>query len=252
MTANTPRIAAIFDLDGTLIPEPSLERRFFAALRYSAAIPFTNYLRWTVAACRLLPHGFVAVRHANKRYLTGVRISTALRQLESLVFFQEAIDRIAWHCKQKHEIVLLSGTLEPLARLAAAMLERELESRGIRIQLWVCATQVAERRGYWTGNIVGEAIFGPAKARAIQIVSRDAHFDLRQCHAYANSLLDRHLLCAVGHAHAVNPGESLAALANEKNWPIWYWHIEKRIARGDCTPSAQVEFKQIHHIEERA
>lgn len=252
MTTNPSRIAAIFDLDGTLLPEPSLERRFFAELRYNRAIPFTNYIRWTVAACRLLPRGFLAVQHANKRYLAGVSTSATFRHPDSLVFFQEAIDRVAWHCKQKHEIVLLSGTLEPLARLAAATLEGELESRGVLAQLSVCATRLAEKHGHWTGQLAGEAIFGPAKARAIQNIAREAHFDLRQSHAYANSLLDRHLLCAVGRAHAVNPGKSLAALANEKNWPIWHWHIEKRIARGKRPPSAEIQLKQIQHIEEHA
>ena len=49
------RIAAFFDLDGTLIPDPSLERRFFSQLRRNHAIPLTNYLRWGAEALRLLP-----------------------------------------------------------------------------------------------------------------------------------------------------------------------------------------------------
>lgn len=252
MTCGAPtsaRIAAIFDLDGTLLPEPSLEGRFFSALRQNTAIPFTNYLRWCLEAGRLLPHGLFAVRHANKRYLANVSSALAFRHFESISFFEEGIARVAWHAQRHHEIVLVTGTLEPLARLAAQALECELEARGLLAHVWVCATQLAEERGCWTGYLTGEAVSGPAKARALEALARHADFDLRQSHAYGNSLLDRHLLCAVGHAHAVNPGKALAALANEKDWPIWYWHVEKP----PLTPSENGHSStEIQHIEERA
>src|SRR5258708_17456440 len=37
------RVAAFFDLDGTLLARPSLERRFFFELRDQRAIPVGNY-----------------------------------------------------------------------------------------------------------------------------------------------------------------------------------------------------------------
>src|SRR4029077_4818016 len=40
------RVAAFFDLDGTLTPGPSLEKRFFRRLRYRKLIGRANYLRW--------------------------------------------------------------------------------------------------------------------------------------------------------------------------------------------------------------
>lgn len=242
------RIAAFFDLDGTLLPEPSLEKRFFFQLRRNAAIPFTNYLRWGIEAFRLLSHGLVAVQHGNKRYLTGVNTTLALRYLESVSFFEEGIARVAWHAQQKHEIVLATGALEPLARLAATALECELEARGLRIQPWICATRLAEKHGRWTGYLLGEAAFGQAKARAVETLARNTKFDLRLCYAYGNCLLDRHLLCAVGHAYAVNPGKAMAALANEKDWPIWHWYLEKQIVPKEKTYFAE----EIHHIEGRA
>src|SRR4030081_68313 len=65
----TRRIAAFFDLDGTLIGRPSLERRFFAQLRYRRAIPLGNYFLWLVRAAWLAPRGMQMMRHANKMYL---------------------------------------------------------------------------------------------------------------------------------------------------------------------------------------
>ena len=242
------RVAAFFDLDGTLILDPSLEQRFFSELRRSGALPFANCLRWGMEALRLLPKGLLAVQHGNKRYLTGLHSDLVFRDMDSISFFEEGIARVAWHARQAHEIVLVSGTLEPLARLAATALECELEARGVRVRPRVCATRLAEVRGQWTGYLVGEALYGPAKAHAIQQMANEGTVDLRQCHAYGNTLLDRQLLCAVGHAHAVNPGKDMAALANEKNWPIWHWHQEKKLDSNFIARLAT----EIQQVEERA
>jgi len=239
------RIAAFFDLDGTLIPDPSLERRFFSQLRRNHAIPLTNYLRWGAEALRLLPKGLLVVQNNNKRYLTGVYRDLVFRHMESITFFEEAIRRVVWHARQGHQIVLVSGTLEALAHLAATALECELEARGVLLRPVVCATRLAENRGVWTGYIDGEGLYGTAKARCLQTLALMEKIDLRESHAYGNNLLDRHMLCAVGHGHAVNPGRELAALASGKNWPIWHWHHEKQLSskQGACLP------EEIHHSE---
>jgi phosphoserine phosphatase len=223
-------VAAFFDLDGTLMPDPPLEQRLFHELRGNGAIPFANYLHWGVEALRLLPRGLLAVQHENKRYLAGVCRDLVFRHMESISFFEEGIARLMWHARQNHEIVLISGTLEPLARLAAVGMECELEARGVETCLRLCATRLREEHGHWTGYLEGEGMYGLAKAQAITALAKTGNLDLRQSHAYGNSLLDRDLLCAVGHGHAVNPGKRLAALANEKDWPIWHWHLEKRVA----------------------
>lgn len=69
------RIAAFFDLDGTLLPAPSLERRFFRALRYHHKIRLENFLAWLAEAVRLAPKGILAIKQANKMYLRGVRVA---------------------------------------------------------------------------------------------------------------------------------------------------------------------------------
>src|SRR5713226_6762420 len=81
-------------------------------------------------------------------------------------FFAQAIERVAWHARQGHQIVLLSGTLEPLALGVARALEDDLAARGITATIRVLATRLEERDGKWTGKISGEAMFGEAKARA--------------------------------------------------------------------------------------
>jgi putative phosphoserine phosphatase/1-acylglycerol-3-phosphate O-acyltransferase len=234
-------VVAFFDLDGTLIPGPSLEWRFFSALRRNHKLPPLNYLDWGLGALRLLPQGILAVQNSNKRYLAGIHRDLVFRHMESILFFEEGIARIVWHARQGHQIVLVSGTLEALAHLAASALECELEVHGVEIPLRVLATRLGERRGYWTGDLAGEALYGPAKARALAALANDEQIDLRRCHAYGNSLLDRHLLSAVGQAHAVNPSKDLAALANQKNWNIWHWHVEKQIvSKQSSSPNKEI------------
>ena len=64
-------VAAFFDLDGTLMPLPSMEQRFFRILRYRGEIPLKNYFLWLREAVGLLPRGISAMTHANKMYQIG-------------------------------------------------------------------------------------------------------------------------------------------------------------------------------------
>ncbi|HKI11471.1 MAG TPA: HAD-IB family hydrolase [Candidatus Acidoferrum sp.] len=230
--AEAKGIAAFFDVDGTLIPEPSLERRFFRAVRDSGAIPIGNYFLWAQEALRLLPKGIAAMVHGNKRHWNEVRCHQVLQQMETIVFFEEAMERVAWHARQGHRIVLVSGMPEALARMVARALECELESQGAASQVFVCATPMEERNGRWTGRLLGEAMYGYEKFRAVKRIAQERRIELRGSHAYGNTLLDRPMLATVGHAHVVNPGRNLAAVANQCDWEIWHWHVERCTEKG--------------------
>ncbi len=226
-SAGKQAVAAFFDVDGTLTPEPSLERRFFRVMRQSNAIPIGNYFRWTQEAVRLLPRGIAAMVNGNKRHWSGLRCDQVLQQMEAIVFFEEGVERAAWHARQGHRIVLVTGMPGPLARMVAGGMECELEARGVNNKVLVCATRMEEQDGRWTGRLLGEAIYGEEKSRVLKRVAQEQGIDLQSSHAYGNALLDRPMLAAVGHAHVVNPGRDLAAVANECDWRIWHWHVEK-------------------------
>jgi phosphoserine phosphatase len=246
------KIAAFFDLDGTLMTLPSLERRFFRMLRYRGEIPTRNYLLWLREALRLLPRGIGEALQANKMYLRAVDIleergegdrgvspwykgghqadgqaSAPRRRNPGLpvpAFFEQAIERMAWHAKHGHEIVLLSGTLGPLALEAGRAMEHKLATRGITAKIHVCATLLEEMGGKWTGRILGEAMFGEAKARAAKQLAGEMNLDLELCCAYADSLNDRWLLAAVGKPAAVNPSKDLLRIAQACGWPVLHWN----------------------------
>jgi fatty acyl-CoA reductase len=233
-------VAAFFDLDGTLVARPSLERRFFRMLRYRRAIAGKNYWRWLIEAVRLAPRGFHAVLHGNKTYLQGV---AADRLGEgglnpAPAFFGQGLDRVAWHARQGHTIVIVSGTLEPLAEEAAQAIERELRARGVLAGIRVFATRLEEIGGCWTGRVLGEPVFGEAKARAAKRLAEEMRLELGRCYAYGDSLLDRWLMEAVGRPVAVNPTKDLAAIAGRLGWAVQNWKGEecpgqrRRVARG--------------------
>ncbi len=279
---NAP-VAAFFDLDGTLMPLPSLERRFFRMLRYHRKIRLKNYFLWLREALRLLPGGIAAVMQANKMYLRGVRSfdesgtenpsdisahkSGYPSQLPSGLgvnragqdegqasihfrgrarynprwpvpcFFEDGVERVTCHAMLGHRIVIVSGTLEPLAEAAARALEAEIAARGFATKIHVCATRLKELNGKWTGEIFGEPRFGPAKARGVCALAKEMELDLSQCWAYSDSAQDRWLLAAVGHPAAVNPSWSLAWIARKQGWALLRWRGGKVLTQ--CSQRAQ-------------
>jgi len=252
-------VAAFLDLDGTLVAPPSLERRLFRLLRYRRAIPAKNYFLWLKEAMRLMPHGINAILQANKMYLRGVQIIDERGEGDGSVsswhkdghqaggqasapprrnprlpvptFFAQAIERVSWHAKQGHEIVLLSGTLEPLAREAAGTVEAKLAARGIAVTIRAIATRLEERDGRWTGRVLGEAMFGEAKARAAKRLAEEMRLDLRRCYAYGDSLNDRWLMEVVGRPAAVNPSKDLVRIARTRGWPILSWKEKENLTQ---------------------
>lgn len=260
-------VAAFFDLDGTVVAGSSLERRFFRTLRYRHEIAARNYLLWMKEAVRLAPGGINQVLHANKMYLRNVRAEEAIcngdtpvgpclevrtakteagigeRAQESKAgkrmqarmpvppFFEEAIGRAGWHAHRGHAIMLVSGTLEPLAQAAALALLLRLGVRGIFARIGVCATRLETAFGKWTGRIVGEAMFGEAKERAVRRIAAEAELDLQSCYAYGNSASDRWMLGAVGKPVAVNPSDDLARAARRNDWPVLRWGEENNPLR---------------------
>jgi HAD superfamily hydrolase (TIGR01490 family) len=229
-------VAAFFDLDGTLIGEPSLEQRFFAELRRGHAIPVRNYFLWLAEAIRLAPRGIGMMLQANKMYLRGLCTDRTGNQgsehpdqevweRAGMIprLFPGGVNQVAWHARQGHSIVVVSGTLAPLAQEMALALVVRLAVRGIVASVAVCATRLEEKEGRWTGRIEGDAMFGQAKGKAVRQMAHQKGFDLARCYAYGNCMEDRWMLEAVGRPCAVNPTEQMEKLARRRDWAVLAW-----------------------------
>jgi HAD superfamily phosphoserine phosphatase-like hydrolase len=217
------RVAAFFDIDGTLLPLPSLERRFVAELRDEGVIPAGNFLRWLGRAIRIAPRGVLQSIHGNKAYLRNVPVRAL--SFQKLAFFPDAIRRVAWHASQGHSVILVSGTLDFLARQTALALTLRLAMRSVAAKIGVCATQAERIDGRYTGKIVGAANFAEEKMIAMRRIADESGFDLARCYGYSDTAHDRWMLGAVGKPAAVNPSAELRRIAVLRHWPIFEWSI---------------------------
>jgi HAD superfamily hydrolase (TIGR01490 family) len=226
--------AAFFDIDGTLIAKPSLERRFFWNLRRQGKIPTRNYLAWLAETARLGLRDFRGPRAAaqsNKKYLRGVTANVSLAGTDRggvakswlPEFFPAAIQRAWWHALRSDAIVLVSGTIVPLAEIVTFALERELLWRGMECRVFALATELEIADGSWTGQVANAAMLREQKAVAVNRFASEQNIPLAHCSAYGDSSQDRWMLEIVGHAFAINPTRRLQRIARSRDWQILHW-----------------------------
>jgi len=213
---NNKRIAAIFDVDGTLITDTTLERIFIRFLWRRGELGWREMINWIGSLAKAASTGRPRPR-AIKAYLRG-KDSARIRRLARECFESEieprlspeAVNRLRWHQSAGHFVILLSGTLdlllEPLAeRLGVcARVGSELEIEGAR----------------FTGRIAGAHPFGEVKAECLTTINAAACFDLKRSFAYADSFADRHLLAMVGVPVAANADARLRRIAGSRGWMI--------------------------------
>ncbi|MGB9245710.1 MAG: HAD-IB family phosphatase [Candidatus Acidiferrales bacterium] len=234
---NTPeKIGAFFDLDGTLLAPPSLEWRFIGYLLERDEITTKSVAWWVAGSAKALLNGGRCAVFAKKHYLTGIRESIVGEWAKtithgSLPLFVEGIDRMRQHLERGHRVVLVTGTLAPLAHAITDHLPRGVEVRATKLEI---------RDGCITGKISGTHLGFEEKARLIREGAADFDLDLPQSFAYGNEMSDIRMLEAVGHPAAVNASWSLKREARKRGWPVYHWSSsrleKKRMANAAVAP----------------
>ncbi len=217
--------AAFFDVDGTLVEKPSLERRYFRVLRHEGKFPLRNGLAWLAELARLAPNGLTYALQGSKAYLRGIR-STGLRANragDDAPFFPEAVECVAQHAANGERIVLVTGTLEFLAEQIAQRLRTEMAKRNVEAEIHVCATRLEQKEGRWTGRVLGPPMFGEAKAIAVWWYAEKWKLNFKECAAYGDGALDEWMLAGVGKPVVVNPEAGLRTAAKRRGWEIVTW-----------------------------
>jgi HAD superfamily hydrolase (TIGR01490 family) len=228
-------IAAFFDMDGTLLPYPSLEWRFIRYLLQRKALGASNAAKWLVRAARLFSRGPRAAMEANKLYLAGISRSFASDWANQIVsncsqrlqIFEEGKDRIAWHQSHGHKVFLVSGTLAPLANVVAELLPGTVEALATEL-----ATELAtgspnndQNSAIWTGALAGAHMVGEAKRDCLLTLTKKHDLNLSVSYAYGDSIADCAMLECVGHPEAVNPSWSLGHVARKRGWALSRWRV---------------------------
>jgi len=220
-------IGAFFDLDGTLLGPPSLERRFLRYLRWRGEFGAADGARWLARFLQRAALNWSAATVGNKAHLAGIRVATVdgfarLLARRPPALFPAPLERLAWHSAQGHKIFLVSGTLAPLARTIARQLPCSLAVGATELEVRENGAGEQPQR-CWTGEIAGEAICGPGKAQAIERLAAAHGLDLSRSYAYGDAWSDRWMLERVGHPAVVNPSWRLARLARRRGWAILNW-----------------------------
>ena len=219
VSRSAPRLAstvkaAIFDLDGTLLPGTSAEREFirFALTTGQQTVPgaIRAFLSWVV---RIPTRGI----QSNKTYFDGGEMDLLAETAETFCHQHlthhipaQAQRLIATHRTAGDCLGIVSGAPEILIAPLQDLLNLD----------FVVGTKLACEQGRLTGDLDGPRVSGREKVRQSEEVARTYEFDLRESTAYGNAFDDRFLLAAVTHPVVVNPDIRLVRLARKKGWPI--------------------------------
>ncbi len=219
------RVAAYFDLDGTLL-DSSSEKTLTAELakRRPWRIPVGTVM-WTLGlignllrgrsfydAARNRGHFALASWSVLEEYSDGI----AKQKLHAKIP-KEAHECLAWHRSQGHRCILVTATIAPMAEAMARVLGMDA--------VYGCGPDI--RQGILSGSEFGWSV--PRRKGKVPIVEQDAkdnNHDLAECYGYGNTMADTWFMQITGNPIAINPGVKMKKLAEERNWPIKEWKVK--------------------------
>ena len=208
--------AAFFDVDGTLLPLPSLEVRFVARCWRSLGLSAAALVCFPLRRLGALAAGSGQAKR-DKGYLLGARyealVSAAgdfVNALPENLLHSETVERLRAHRDAGGQCSLLTGTLECLAVPLA-------ERLGISE---VHATRLDVQDGRCTGKVIGTHPYGEGKRELFSEICSREGLAPSSCAAYADKVSDTPLLKAVGWPTVVRPGRRLKTVALRHQWEV--------------------------------
>ena len=210
-------IAAVFDVDRTLLPDTTAERLFLSYLikeRVLGIRAIVETLRFVSVKGRNSP--LMATRR-HRPYLRGTRVEL-IAELGARCFDEKirprlassGVERVQRHLREGHQPVLLSGSLPQIIVPMAVALG---------VEHVICST-LEERANRFTGRLVGPHPYGGGKVLLIRRFASDFKIELHRSFCYADHHSDEPVLSLFGHPVCINPNERLQLIAQRLGWPI--------------------------------
>lgn len=217
-SAAGPQIAALFDLDRTLLAGFSASE-FLRDSVFGGRMGAGDLFRTLVSAAQfqLGEIGFSGFVGRTAGLLRGVP-EAEYRELGERLFqtrlaasiYPEARALVRAHQKKNHTLVIVSSAtryqVDPIAN-----------DLGIT---HVLCTKLEVQNGSFTGNLVRPACYGPGKALAARELADARGIDLSQSFFYTDSHEDLALLDLVGRPRPINPDRPLRSIAAKRGWPV--------------------------------
>jgi alcohol-forming fatty acyl-CoA reductase len=215
-------VAAVFDLEGTIVASNVVESYLWARL---ATLPRSRWLGELADLARCAPRYLYAERRdrgellrAFLRRYAGVR-ADELRALATEVLgdallhrvMPEATRQIRRHREAGHRTVLITGAVDLHVEPLSVLFDE------------VVASRMHATDGVLTGFLETPPMVDEARAAWLQQYAQRHGLHLDRSYAYADSYSDRPLLEAVGHPHAVNPDAQLFRHARRQRWVVHRW-----------------------------
>ncbi len=121
------------------------------------------------------------------------------------------IDKLEFHKKKGHIIVIVSGSIRYYLEPAA---------KDLGIQHLVCTDLEENSHRLLTGKAIGQVCIGNYKKELTLKLVDELNIDLENSYAYGDNQADIPLLKMVGNPVVVEPTPTLKKVAQKYNWPI--------------------------------
>ena len=214
--------ASYFDVDGTLVSTNLVHPTVFYLMNQATPVRTLQKLGWAfLRAPSLAVAELVDRRMFNELLFAAYEgmsedrlVLLADEAFEKVIrpsLYRSALDLVEKSRDAGHEIVLVSGALEPILALFAEHIGGAT----------VIGNRLEIKSGICTGKLLKPVIAGPEKARVVREHARSKGYDLDECFAFSDSYSDVPMLSVVGHPAAVNPDKRLALLARAYDWPTF-------------------------------
>lgn len=220
------KVAAIFDLDKTLLIESS-GKLIAQYLMHTGQVTHFFRRRDLASLGGALVLYKLGVLNVDQIMVRTAQIATDIRldEMWSLVdrWFQEVVvdkiteqakQRLKWHRDLEHKLIICSAasqfSVEPVARY--------LDIPHTIYTSWL------QKAGRLTGEVQQPIAYGAGKVFWINKWAQQHHVDLAQSYFYTDHISDRPLLELVAHPVAVNPDKKLLKIAQTNQWPVLDWN----------------------------
>lgn len=211
-------IAALFDVDGTLIARNSAPlymrhlRRTGQARRRDVARTLYFLLRYKLGLLDIERAIAISMRWVRNRVEADVRadcVAWYARDVRPHIYAAMAAT-VEAHRQAGHVLAIVTSATRYLAEPLGAEL-------GIRHLL---VTQLVVQDGIFTGEPVRPVCYGQGKIHWAERFAVEHGVDLAQSYFYTDSITDLPLLERVGLPRVVNPDPRLRRVAQRRRWPV--------------------------------
>lgn len=205
------KIAAFFDIDGTISREGLISEMFKKMIKYELIENSKWYrevepafIQWNkrhgdydLYLQKMVDIYSEAVTFTNPYHISYIAKKVIEQKGERVYTYSR--ERIKWHKEQGHIVIAISGSPIELVREMSAMYGMD-DYKGTVYEIG--------SNGMYTGDIT-PMWDSKSKQKALEEMAEKHQLDLSACYAYGDTAGDLSMLKLVGHPFAINPTKEL-------------------------------------------